>query len=139
MGFKSVIKNLWARGLQDVMNPVKRKIFIKDFLENYYDWRIMESEEFEKITKSKDEGGSAKVIPKEELLSYSEQLVYRSLRCVECVIKKECVHCKCVVPDNMYDKENTCSSGKWPKMKNPEEWKKYKLTEKFYFKLENYQ
>ena len=142
MGLRSVLENIRTRGLRDILDPIKRKVFIKDWLEDNWGWKILEGSEWEEISKKLEGGtevsGSAKVISKKELPAYCEQFVYRSLSCGECVLSGKCVHCKCPVPANMISAENKCSSGKWGPMLSTEDWNAKKLEERFYFKLENY-
>ena len=138
MGLRSVLINIRKRGLKDILNPTKRKIFIRDYLENKYKWKILSEEEYAKLCECDKPDEAVKIIPKEELLSYAEQLVYRSCQCGDCLNLGNCKHCGCVVPDNMFDKENSCSAEKWGPMLSPTEWQDYKLSNKIFLKVENY-
>lgn len=138
MGLRSILQNIRKRGVKDILNPVKRKVFIKDFLEDYFGWKILNQEEYEKLCECEAPDEAVKIIPKEFLLSFAEQLVYRSAKCGECVQKGNCTHCGCVVPANMFDADNFCSAEKWGPMLPNGEWQQFKIDSKIYLKIQNY-
>lgn len=101
----SVIENIKARGLKDILNPKKWFVYLKS--------KYWKTKKYVKLEES-------------EIFSYCEQVVYRSILCKPCVKDGKCKDCKCPVPENMIIPENTCSEKNWVEMKNSDEWNKYK-------------
>lgn len=63
-------------------------------------------------------------IPEDELVSYSQQVVYRMLKCPDCVAAGKCKsECACDMPEKATIPEAECELGFWGQMKKPEEWK----------------
>jgi hypothetical protein len=104
MGLLSIFKNIGKRGLKDVTNPEKWSIYM--------------------------DGGRIKRhginLEYDEIVSYSEQLVYRMRSCPDCVKKGECIKCSCPIPLSMMTSQNKCSEGNWGQMLSPEQWNDYK-------------
>lgn len=101
----SLLHNLRRRGLRDILNPKKWKIFAR-----YARLKALRKE-YEELT-----------IPE-----YREQIVYRMTQpgCRECIAKGECVHCGCKSPELFFDKENECSGMFWFEMLEPDSWITY--------------
>ncbi len=117
MGFSSIFENIKKRGLKDILNP--RNII--NFFKSYW---------------IKAKGIN---IPEAEILSYSEQLVYRSIRCYDCFKDKKCHDCSCPQPDAAIIKEHVCSTGKYHAMLSPSKWEEFKRKENFDFKINYYE
>lgn len=74
-----------------------------------------------------------------------EQLMFRRGQCPQCVIAKKCIGlgdcggCGCDTWGKMLLSEAIDDCGRWGKMKNEEEWAKYKkeFGIKFYYKFNN--
>lgn len=96
---KSLITNLRLRGLKDILNPRKWKVFLLSKLRGLD-------------------------LPAEEAFARAEQVVYRSRVCSECV--GECVHCGCPVPAAFLEPDNICSALQWEEMLSAEDWAKFK-------------
>lgn len=102
----SILSNIKKRGLKDILNPAKWVIYIKYL--------------FHKQAGVK--------IPEDEIISYAEQVIYRSTHpgCQQCVRAGECVHCGCKIPELFFEKDMECSGGHWSAMRSPEDWENYK-------------
>lgn len=100
----SIIKNIKKRGLKDILNPWRWKMFLRS-----------KQREFQGIK-----------LEQKEILSYCEQVVYRTNLCKPCLKNGACTHCECAVPDLFYDKKMVCSGGNWVEMVSPEKWENYK-------------
>lgn len=96
MALKNIIKNLFSRGTKDILDPEVWKTFS--------DWRQIEK--------------NGLTIPADQLLNYSQQVVYRASMCPECVKAKECHHCHCTMPEKMLTPSAKCSAGKWGPMQD---------------------
>lgn len=114
MNWTSLKTNLRKRGLKDVLNPFKWKVML---------WELISDGKV--------------VIEKEEIQSYCEQWVYRSIKCRPCLKAGECTHCGCLMPDAMDNKHNACSDGNWPSMMDPETWGQYKQLMNLTFELKS--
>lgn len=110
MGLISNIKN---RGIQDITNPKKIK--------NYFDGK--------KIMK---EGIHLKY---DEILSYAEQLVYRTVVCAPCIKEGECKDCKCPQPLAAMVYDHECSMEMYAGMMEAEAWAEYKVKNKIEFRI----
>lgn len=117
MGFRSVLENVKKRGLKDILNPRNIHNFIKSLWVKSRGLTLKES----------------------EVLSYSEQLVYRSLKCADCFKEGKCHDCSCPQPDAAIIKEHECSMGKYRAMLPQNDWEDFKLKEKFKFKINYYE
>lgn len=104
MGLKSIFANIRNRGLKDVTSAEKIK--------NYFDG-----------SKIKKEGIQ---LDYDEILSYSEQLVYRTIVCNPCMKAGKCHDCQCPQPLAAMVVDHNCSTGKYQTMKSPQEWEEYK-------------
>ena len=115
MGFlRSVINNIKRRGLKDILNPKKWRDFLT----------------------SKKQSVTGVTIPQEDVLSYSEQLVYRSITCSECFKLGACIDCQCPQPDAAIVKTHECSLGRYRKMLEKDKWEEFKLKNKIKFVIE---
>lgn len=110
---RNIIENIKSRGLKDILNPKK--------------WRDFLTSKAQKVT--------GVTIPHEEVLSYSEQLVYRSIICSECFKLGACIDCKCPQPDSAIVKTHECSLGRYRQMLSSEKWEKFKLDNNIKFSL----
>jgi len=117
MGFRSILENVQKRGLRDLLNPRNISNFIKSL------W-------------IKTKGIN---IPEAEVLSYSEQLVYRSIKCSDCFRDKKCHDCSCPQPDAAIVREHKCSAGNYGEMLSPSDWEGFKKREKINFKINYYE
>ena len=102
----SLISNLRKRGLIDLFNPKKWKIFarylaIKAFKKEYSEMFVPE---------------------------YLEQISLRMSHpgCRQCFHAGECTHCGCKTPDLFFEKSMECSGNHWSTMISPEDWNDYK-------------
>lgn len=109
-----IIDNIRARGLRDILNPKK--------------WILYLTSKKQKVT--------GVTIPQEEVLTYAEQLVFRSLMCKECFKLGACIDCKCPQPDAAIVKTHECSMGRYRQMLGNDEWKKYKESNKIKFAID---
>ena len=100
----SILTNLKKRGLKDILNPTKWKIFLRN-----------------EVRKK-----SGITIQDEDMIAYCEQVIYRLNSCRPCLEKGECTHCGCKTPDLFFDKDMVCSGGQWPAMKKTEDWESFK-------------
>lgn len=99
-----VIENIKKKGFKDILNPKKWGFFIK--------------------SKSQDKNGIH--LEKSEILSYSEQLVYRAIVCGECFKRGACVSCECPQPDAAILKEHECDLKKYRPMMEKDRWENFK-------------
>lgn len=113
MGFRSILENVKKRGLKDLLNPKKWLNFINGLIIGVNGINLKEN----------------------EILSYSEQLVYRSLRCSQCFAEKACIDCKCPQPLSATVKKHECTLGKYKAMMSPEKWEEFKSQNNLKFKL----
>lgn len=104
MKFGNLLRNIRDRGFQDITNP--------DVINAFLEWRDIEK--------------NGVTIDASEIISFSEQIVYRLQRCPECVQKKECIHCHCSMPEKALTPLAVCSSDRWPRMMPSEDWEIYK-------------
>jgi len=114
MGLFSVAKNIRARGFKDLLNPDK----------------------WDAYNQAQEISKHGVTIPAEEVISFSEQIVYRKLMCYECVTGTECVECECKMPIAAITPVNFCSAGLWGKIMPADEWEKYKKERGIKFSLE---
>ena len=105
MTLRSLLTNLKKRGIKDVINPLKWKVILWEWIS---EGRV--------------------IIEKEDIQSYCEQWVMRSIKCNPCLLAGECSHCGCLMPDSMDNRHNACSAGEWGSMLNHQEWEDYKET-----------
>jgi hypothetical protein len=103
MTLHSFISNLKKRGLKDVLNPLKWKVIL-------WEWF--------------SEGKV--VLEEDDIQSYAEQWVYRSIKCRPCLLSGECSHCGCLMPDALNNKFNACSAGEWGPMLDKDSWEEQK-------------
>jgi hypothetical protein len=68
-------------------------------------------------------------------LTYCEQVVYRSIKCSECVKEGKCKHCGCAMPAATLSPDNFCSEGKWGPMMDTKGWNRFKELHQIDFKL----
>jgi len=121
----SLITNLKNRGLRDILNPKKWLIYLKHLA---YKWG-------EPIDADKEDAN--------DVLSYSEQVVMRSILCPQCVKAGKCVGdgtegsgCGCLMPDAIIDRINFCSEGQWGEMLPTDQWNEYKTNTGLTLKIE---
>ena len=91
MSLKSIIRNLTKRGLKDVTNPERRKMYFTG----------------EKIKK---EGLH---LSYKEILPYMEQLLFRTVVCNPCLKNGSCFKCGCTMPSAMMTPQFECEEGKF--------------------------
>ena len=103
----SILANLKARGLRDILNPRKWRAFLQ------------KPPSDEEVT-----------------FEYCEQVVYRSILCRPCINAGECHHCHCEMPGAVLAKDNFCSMDKWQEMMSDEQWREYKKVSNLKFKLD---
>jgi hypothetical protein len=79
------------------------------------------------------------ILEKHISFEYCEQVVYRSLRCPECLEAGKCADCNCTTPGLFMSPESVakCKKGRWPKMQKPEEWRLYKQAMGIFFELKS--
>lgn len=101
----SLLKNFRKRGLKDILNPTKWKIFLR-------------SRKLKLLRKEYSE----MFVPE-----YLEQIALRMdmSECRQCLAEGECVHCGCRSPDLFYEKDMECSGGNWFTMIPAEDWAEY--------------
>lgn len=114
MGFRSIYENIRSRGLRDILNLKKIKVYLISLLINRVGLTLQHG----------------------EVLSYSEQLVYRSIKCRPCFIEGKCIDCKCPQPDAAIVQESYCSMGNYGKMLPKDEWDNFKKENKIRFNYE---
>lgn len=100
----SVITNIKKRGLKDILNPVRWRIFTRFLLRKVKGLHLQDH----------------------EIQPFVEQVIWRQALCKPCLLAGECTHCGCKAPELFYDKDMVCSGGNWNEMMSPEEWKQYK-------------
>lgn len=71
----------------------------------------------------------------EEIVAYSEQIVYRRIQCPACVEKGECLRCGCPVNGLMTNPHEVDKDHLWGKMMRYKEWEKFKKDQKIEFQL----
>ncbi len=101
----SIKENFEKRGLEDILNPKKWKVFLLSALR------------------------SLLLGSPEKQVSQAEQLIYRMNRCGECVQNGACVVCSCPVPASMIEPDNWCEGGMWDEMLDEQSWEKKKQEE----------
>jgi predicted RNA-binding Zn-ribbon protein involved in translation (DUF1610 family) len=101
----SLIENLRKRGVKDIFNLTKIKVFTR----------------YLKMLALKTEYNELRVP------EYTEQIVYRMKKCPDCMESTKCQNCGCKSPELFYDKDNFCSEDRWGKMESPEKWADFKL------------
>jgi len=75
-------------------------------------------------------------LTQEEIIPFSEQIVYRTIECRDCYINSKCEHCTCEFPSKMQTPEQDCPNGEWGNTMPTEEWNKYKANNNIeYFKI----
>ena len=114
MGLKSILANIKNRGLKDVTSTEKIK--------NYFNG-----------LKVKEEGIH---LDYDEIMSYSEQLVYRSIKCRSCFKAGKCHDCQCPQPLAAMVVDHNCSTGNYSAMLSPQDWEEYKKDLGLKFKLD---
>lgn len=55
-----------------------------------------------------------------------EQYTMRITECRDCVEAGSCPHCGCSMPQKAWDKNASCSQGKWGPIKSAKDWEYYK-------------
>lgn len=104
MGFMSIINNIRKRGAKDILNPAR--------------WTA--------YTDGNNIRNKGITLQYDEIVAYSEQVVYRKSLCGQCFEQGSCTHCGCVMPLSGVTPSSFCSGGNWDKMMRPEEWEKFK-------------
>lgn len=102
----SILKNIRKRGLRDILNLKKWKIFAR-----YIKLKALK-QEYEEM-----------FIPE-----YLEQVSIRMSNpgCRPCLDGGECIHCGCKTPDLFFEKDMECSGGNWLSMIPANMWEEYK-------------
>lgn len=114
MGFTSILRNIRNRGLKDVTSPEKIK--------NYFDG-----------LKIKEEGIH---LDHDEIRSYCEQFVLRTIKCGRCMDEGKCYDCQCPQPLAAMVVNHNCSTGNYREMLSPKEWEEYKKETGLKFKTD---
>ena len=65
-------------------------------------------------------------LAQDEIISFSEQIVYRTIECRDCLLNSKCEHCTCTFPDKMQTPDQECPNGEWGEIKSPADWEEYK-------------
>lgn len=109
MSIRDVADNINRRGLKDILSKDTRKA--------YWDYEQIEEHGL--------------LLDASEIVPYAEQLVYRLSKCSRCVEAGKCngydtKGCGCPTPQKMISPTASCPEGRWPKMKEPEDWVKHK-------------
>lgn len=118
MGF---IEHFKKRGLKDVFNFKKLKVFLE----------------------AKSDNVVGITIAAADAVSYAEQVVYRTLKCPECVIRGSCIGCGCPTAELMRTPKGHCGlkdkdgndTPKWENMMTTEEWEQLKTDLNFEFSI----
>lgn len=97
---EGVLANIRQRGLKDVLDPHAWKTFKQ--------WSDIEK--------------NGLLLAPEDIISFSQQLVYRMIMCGECVNAGKCVACKCAIPQTLCCAAAVDKLGRWGEMMSPEEW-----------------
>jgi hypothetical protein len=113
MWYDSIINNIKSRGLKDILNPKKWLNYVNGLIIGVNGINLKEG----------------------EILSYSEQLVYRSIKCSQCFEEKACIDCKCPQPLSATVKSHECTLGKYRGMLSPQKWEEFKKQNGIKFKL----
>jgi hypothetical protein len=102
----SILSNLRKRGLRDLLNPKKWKIFARSLA-----LRALKKEYSEMF------------VPE-----YLEQVSIRmsNPNCRTCLENGECLHCGCKTPDLFFEKSMECSGLNWFSMLDPISWKEHR-------------
>lgn len=96
MGLGGVLRNIWKRGLKDVSDPERIKMYL--------------------------EGNDIKKngihLDYEEIIPFCENVVMRLHQegCKECVVLGECTHCSCSLPNAFFVKDFYDSGGHFEAM-----------------------
>lgn len=71
---------------------------------------------------------TGKLLDKYLTYEYCEQVVYRAIRCSDCLDRGHCDKCMCSTPDLFMNVSPTvqCKEKKWLPYMPPEEWREYK-------------
>lgn len=103
---KRVLLNIRDRGLEDITNP--------DVVKSYLEWNEIEK--------------NGILLEADEIVSFSEQILYRMQQCPACVTAGECVVVKCHCPtmDMIRTPLAHCKAHMWGKMLPPDEWNAFK-------------
>lgn len=108
MGLGNLLRNLRDRGITDITNP--------EVIKAYLEWGEIKK--------------NGITLEADEILSFSEQVVYRTQRCPTCVKNKECTEgarpCHCPMPEKALTPLAECSEKRWPRMMPAEDWETYK-------------
>ncbi len=108
MGLGNILRNIRDRGLEDITNP--------EVIKAYMEWSEIEK--------------NGITLEASEIISFSEQIIYRLNKCPGCVAAKECVEgdrpCHCPMPEKALTPLAKCSAGRWPKIMPSEDWNEYK-------------
>jgi hypothetical protein len=100
-----IVSNIKKRGLKDLFNPSRWRIYIQHLRETY-------------ITGIR--------IGKKDAFSFAEQLLYRKSQCSDCFKAGACLHCGCEINGLMTTSSAECSAGRWGKMLKTKEWERLK-------------
>lgn len=96
------------------------------------DVSVKKADAFVKSVQLEEEGEIT--IPQEEIISFSEQIVYRTVECRECLENSKCEFCTCEFPSKMQTPDQTCPSGEWSEIMTPTDWDEYKKQQQIKFK-----
>lgn len=118
MGF---IEHFKKRGLKDLFNSKKVEVFVE----------------------AKKEDITGINIPSEDAIAYAEQVVYRTLKCKECVRRGSCIGCGCPTEDLMRTRIAQCGmkdeegedAPLWQSMMPTEKWNQLKKDLNFEFEI----
>lgn len=107
MSLGTILRNVKDRGLQDITNPAVIKAYIN--------WLEIKKNGIN--------------VDAENILSFAEQIVWRTKVCEPCVKAGECVHCHCEMPQKALIPLATCSANNWGIMLSAEDWQTKKQEE----------
>lgn len=103
-----ILKNIQARGLKDITDWKVVKSYLTWLWIKWFGYNI--------------KGDS--------VISFAEQITYRTLRCKPCMDAGECVHCHCEMKSKVSTPNASCSNFQWEAIMSPEDWQTFKQENK---------
>ena len=113
MGVFSIFRNVKKRGLKDVTDPKRWAA--------YFNGQEIKKEGLH--------------LTYEQIVPFTEMLMFRMLTCPECVQRGACTHCECPMPLKAMWPDDFCSAGKWTEFNSVEDWEKYKKSTNLKFNI----
>ena len=107
----------------DLLNPRKWVMFLKY---KAYEWGNPLPDTIKAVSGKQGEASDdLKAMSKEDLVAYSQMVVYRMSLCNSCVKGGECHHCGCPSPGLFLDQYNSCFAGNWGSIDSMDKWRQY--------------